>query len=72
MRDLFKKFAENIDSELKDVDCDTHYNVGIAFKALRLFEEAISEFKKAAIDKELSDECYRKIDECYKELEDEN
>ena len=48
LEDVFAEFKEGLeDEEKEDVDYETHYSLGIAFKEMGLIEEAIGEFQKA-------------------------
>jgi tetratricopeptide (TPR) repeat protein len=47
LEDVFEEFREGIEDESDSGDYETHYNLGIAFKEMGLFEEAIGEFQKA-------------------------
>jgi pilus assembly protein FimV len=47
--DLFEEFRSELgESNNKDEDLETHYNLGIAYREMGLLEEAISEFQKVA------------------------
>ncbi len=43
--DLFQEFQDGIRSQLSIEDYETHYNLGIAYKEMGLYQEAIEEFK---------------------------
>jgi len=43
--EIFREFQEGIKSQLTIEDYETHYNLGIAYKEMGLFQEAIGEFK---------------------------
>ncbi|MCC7203268.1 MAG: tetratricopeptide repeat protein [Nitrospirae bacterium] len=43
--ELFQEFQEGIRSQLSSEDYETHYNLGIAYKEMGLFQEAIEEFR---------------------------
>lgn len=43
--ELFEEFQEGIKSQLSSEDYETHYNLGIAYKEMGLYQEAIEEFK---------------------------
>ncbi|MBI2956284.1 MAG: tetratricopeptide repeat protein [Acidobacteria bacterium] len=48
LAELFQEFKSEM-GEVEEVeDIETHYNLGIAYKEMGLFDEAISEFQKAA------------------------
>ncbi len=47
--DLFEEFRNELGEVAKDeVDLETHYNLGIAYREMGLLEEAISEFQRVA------------------------
>ena len=47
--DLFEEFRNELGEAVKDeVDLETHYNLGIAYREMGLLEEAISEFQRVA------------------------
>jgi len=47
--DLFEEFRNELGEAAKDeVDLETHYNLGIAYREMGLLEEAISEFQRVA------------------------
>lgn len=43
--EIFQEFHEGIQAQLSIEDYETHYNLGIAYKEMGLFQEAIGEFK---------------------------
>ena len=47
------KFASEVDS----ADARSHYDLGVAFKAMGLYDEALNEFQQAAVDPERKVEC---------------
>lgn len=48
LADIFEEFKQELgDAEEEVEDIETHYNLGIAYKEMELFEEAIGEFQKA-------------------------
>ena len=45
---VFAEFKEDLESgAAAEEDIETHYNMGVAFKEMNLFDEAIGEFQKA-------------------------
>lgn len=43
--EIFQEFNEGLKAQLSTEDYETHYNLGIAYKEMELFQEAIAEFK---------------------------
>jgi tetratricopeptide (TPR) repeat protein len=46
----FSGFKKGLDEQLEQGDTETRYNLGIAFKEMGLYDEAITEFEAAASD----------------------
>jgi tetratricopeptide (TPR) repeat protein len=44
--DVFAEFKEDVGEPAATEDLETHYNMGVAFKEMALFDEAIGEFQK--------------------------
>ncbi|KAF0218921.1 MAG: hypothetical protein FD174_2437 [Geobacteraceae bacterium] len=47
---LFSQFKKGVDQQLDEGDTETHYNLGIAYKEMGLYDDAIAEFRIAALD----------------------
>jgi tetratricopeptide (TPR) repeat protein len=47
---LFSAFKKELDQQLDEEDTETHYNLGIAFKEMGLYDDAIAEFQAALPD----------------------
>ena len=47
---LFSAFKKELGEQLDEEDTETHYNLGIAFKEMGLYDDAIAEFQAAAHD----------------------
>ena len=43
--DVFAEFKEDVGEPAATEDMETHYNMGVAFKEMALFDEAIGEFQ---------------------------
>lgn len=47
LNDIFAEFKESVEGDTeRQEDPETHYNLGVAFKEMDLFDEAIGEFQK--------------------------
>jgi tetratricopeptide (TPR) repeat protein len=46
-RDMLARFKQGIDENIEETDYQSHYDLGVAFKEMGLFDEAIAEFQKA-------------------------
>lgn len=63
--------------EIKPFNFEAHYNLGLLLRSMKLYEEAISEFEKAGMSADLSDEpqkntrLYRLLDEANQRLVNE-
>lgn len=49
--------TQELASELDSTDTESHYNLGIAYKEMGLYDDAIAEFDKAALDPVRSIDC---------------
>lgn len=45
--EILEQFKRGIDQNLESDDYEAHYDLGVAFKEMGLFDEAIAEFQKA-------------------------
>ncbi len=43
----FSRFKKSVESQIDESDAETHFNLGIAYKEMGLFEDAIGEFNQA-------------------------
>jgi pilus assembly protein FimV len=50
MDGLLEEFQKGVREHLDERDYETHYNLGIAYKEMELYEEAVQEFRLAAHD----------------------
>ncbi|MFC1888828.1 tetratricopeptide repeat protein [Thermodesulfobacteriota bacterium] len=58
-------FKEKMDEQVDDSDYETHYNLGIAYKEMELFDEAVREFKKCLYDEGHAVDALLEIGSCY-------
>lgn len=63
--DIFEEFKKGLEKEVKEEDFETHYNLGIAYKEMKLIDDAIKEFqiskkdpKKALASSNMLGICY--------------
>ena len=68
--ELFKEFKKGVEEQIDQEDYETHYNLGIAYKEMGLYNEAIEEFVKASHDPERLLDCSFMIAGVYSELGD--
>jgi tetratricopeptide (TPR) repeat protein len=54
---LFSAFKQVVDQQLDQEDTETHYNLGIAYKEMGLYDDAIVEFQAAARATERAADC---------------
>ena len=47
MAEVFDEFKAGMEEAAVEADIETHFNMGVAFKEMRLYDEAIGEFQKA-------------------------
>ena len=50
VEDLLREFQKGVREHLDEKDFETHYNLGIAYREMELYDEAIQEFRLAARD----------------------
>jgi tetratricopeptide (TPR) repeat protein len=66
--DLFQTFKESIQGQVGKDDSETHYNLGIAYREMELFEDAIEEFRLAGRNPALQNDSYCMMGNCFREL----
>jgi pilus assembly protein FimV len=62
---LLKEFQKGVREQLDEKDYETHYNLGIAYKEMELYDEAIQEFRLTAGDPARALECADLMGLCY-------
>ncbi|MDP2689132.1 MAG: tetratricopeptide repeat protein [Deltaproteobacteria bacterium] len=62
--DAFDEFKSAIGTQLSKEDTETHYNLGIAYMEMELYDEAGKEFKIALKDPRLEGDCYARLGLC--------
>lgn len=55
--DLLTAFKKGVDEQLDESDTESHYSLGIAYKEMGLYDEAVEEFRAAARDTTRSADC---------------
>ncbi|MBI2001110.1 MAG: tetratricopeptide repeat protein [candidate division NC10 bacterium] len=63
--DLVKEFQKGVREQLDEKDYETHYNLGIAYKEMELYDEAIQEFRLAGRDPERALTCANLLGLCF-------
>ena len=65
LADILSEFKEDLGEVVEEIaDVETHYNLGIAYKEMGLYEEAISEFQKAAKAAEIQKDFRHVVQSC--------
>jgi tetratricopeptide (TPR) repeat protein len=67
--DLFSTFKEGIREQVGRGDHETHYNLGIAYQEMGLYEDAIQEFEAACGDPALQPDACFLMGKCSAEME---
>ncbi len=68
--EVFSKFKEGIKKTVKEEDYQTHYDLGIAYKEMGLYDDAITEFAVASRGPGKEKDCNVMIALCYLEKGD--
>jgi tetratricopeptide (TPR) repeat protein len=68
----FIEFKKGIDSQLDKEDAESHYDLGIAYKEMGLFDDAIAEFQAAAFNPRRKIDCLTLEGICYRDRGDFN
>jgi len=67
--DLFGSFKESIQGQIAEDDSETHYNLGVAYQEMELYEDAINEFEVASNNPALQHDAYFMMGNCCREME---
>ncbi len=62
---LVKELQKGVREQLDEKDYETHYNLGIAYKEMELYDEAIQEFRLTAREPKRALECADLVGLCY-------
>ncbi len=63
-KESFDEFKSGMGQQLNREDSETHFNLGIAYMEMELFNEAVNEFKVAMKDPRLEFDCYIRLGHC--------
>lgn len=64
---MFSEFKKGIDAQVDVGDTETHYDLGIAYKEMGLFDDAIKEFQTASVNPQRRVDCLTLQAVCYRE-----
>lgn len=64
---LFSQFKDGLDRQVEKGDTETHFDLGIAYKEMGLYDDAIAEFQVAAADPHRQVDCLTLQGLCYQE-----
>jgi tetratricopeptide (TPR) repeat protein len=67
---MFSRFKESLDQQVEEGDTETHYNLGIAYMEMGLFDDAIKEFRTAGKDPGRRTDCHTLQAVCCREKGD--
>jgi len=62
---LLRELQKGVREQLDEKDYETHYNLGIAYKEMELYDEAIQEFRLTAHEPKRALECADLVGLCY-------
>ena len=65
--EIFSQFKRGIEETLGDEEYETHYNLGIAYKDMGLYDDAIREFEAGTRDPVLAQDSFSLMAMCYVE-----
>jgi tetratricopeptide (TPR) repeat protein len=65
--EIFEEFKKGLESQVKEEDSETHYNLGIAYKEMGLINDAIKEFQLSRKDPKYFIPSMNMLAICYKE-----
>jgi len=61
VEEVFAKFKEGVKQQVSETDSQTHYDLGVAYKEMGLFDDAVAEFTMAARDPKRECVCWSMI-----------
>jgi tetratricopeptide (TPR) repeat protein len=68
-QDLFDNFKQGIQGQVAKDDYETHYNLGVAYHEMGLYEDAIEELQIASTDPALQYDAFFLMGSCARDLE---
>jgi len=68
--DIFAQFKKGIEETLGEEEYETHYNLGIAYKDMGLFDDALREFEVGSRDPDLTQDSLSLMAMCFMEKKD--
>ena len=63
--DMLEKFKAGVAANVDDEDFDSHYDLGVAYREMGLFDEAIAEFQKALRGTTQRIRAYEALGQCF-------
>ncbi|MBI5287252.1 MAG: tetratricopeptide repeat protein, partial [Deltaproteobacteria bacterium] len=60
-KEVFAEFKKGVERQLSREDSETHYNMGIAYMEMGLYDNAVREFKIALKDPDMEFNCYTRL-----------
>lgn len=60
-KETFTEFKQGVEKQLSREDTETHYNLGIAYMEMELYDDAMREFKIAMKDPVFEFDCYNRL-----------
>ncbi|MBI2080371.1 MAG: tetratricopeptide repeat protein, partial [candidate division NC10 bacterium] len=65
LAEILQEFRKGVREQLSAEDYETHYNLGIAYKEMELYDEAIEEFRLAAKEPQRTLSCANLLGLCF-------
>jgi tetratricopeptide (TPR) repeat protein len=68
--EIFSQFKKGIEETLGDEEYETHYNLGIAYKDMGLYDDALTEFEMSSRDPDLAQDSLSLMAMCFVDKKD--